>query len=161
MVLGLKAKSIWSQVQTCTWPSWCHCHLLSLASVKSRLVLPFWYWLNQVVLDKGPLNGCVCTMHSIRCGLLFCYWCSMDRLCVCWPQTWTVQKWLNWLRRRLRHRIGWAQEAINCGGLDPSRAGGNSAGISRPVMNCQEYLACDRYFQPYSVGGRSDMAFHC
>jgi len=33
--------SVWSKVQTCTWPSWCHCHSLSLASVKSRLVLPF------------------------------------------------------------------------------------------------------------------------
>ena len=42
------------------WPSWCHCHSLSLASVKSRLVLPFWYWLTHVVLDKGPLNVCVC-----------------------------------------------------------------------------------------------------
>ena len=51
--------SIWSKVQTCTWPSWCHCHSLSLASVKSRLVLPFWYWLTQVVMDKGLLNGCV------------------------------------------------------------------------------------------------------
>ena len=30
----------------------------SLASLKSRLVLPFWYWLNQVVLEKRPLNGC-------------------------------------------------------------------------------------------------------
>jgi len=30
------------------------------ASVKSRLVLPFWYRFNWVVLDKGPLNGCVC-----------------------------------------------------------------------------------------------------
>jgi len=30
------------------------------ASVKSRLVLPVWYWLTRVVLDKGPLNGCVC-----------------------------------------------------------------------------------------------------
>ena len=47
-------------VQTCIWPSWCHCHSLSLASVKSRLVLPFWYRLTQVVLDKGPLNVCVC-----------------------------------------------------------------------------------------------------
>jgi len=28
--------------------------LLSLASVKSRLVLPFWYWLTRVVPDKGP-----------------------------------------------------------------------------------------------------------
>ena len=52
--------SVWSQVQTCIWLSWCHCHSLSLASVKSRLVLPFWYRLTWVVLDKGPLNGCVC-----------------------------------------------------------------------------------------------------
>jgi len=36
------------------------CHSLSLASVKSRLVLPFWYRLTRVVLDKGLLNGCVC-----------------------------------------------------------------------------------------------------
>ena len=50
--------SVWSEVQTCIWPSWCHCHSLSLASVKSRLVLTFWYRLNLVVPDKGPLNGC-------------------------------------------------------------------------------------------------------
>ena len=36
-----------------------HCSL-SLAVVKSRLVLPFWYRLTQVVLDKEPLIGCVC-----------------------------------------------------------------------------------------------------
>jgi len=30
----------------------------SLASFKSRLVLPFWYRLTQVVLEKTPLNGC-------------------------------------------------------------------------------------------------------
>ena len=33
--------SVWSEVQTCIRPSRCHCHSLSLASVKSRLVLPF------------------------------------------------------------------------------------------------------------------------
>ena len=32
----------------------CHCHSLSLASVNSRLVLPFWYRLTQAVPDKGP-----------------------------------------------------------------------------------------------------------
>jgi len=48
--------SVWNDVQTCIWPSWCHCHSLSLASVKSRLVLPFWYRLTRVVPDKGPLN---------------------------------------------------------------------------------------------------------
>ena len=52
--------SVWSEVQTCIWPSWCHCHSLSLASVKSRLVLPFWYQLTRVVPEKGPLNACVC-----------------------------------------------------------------------------------------------------
>ena len=52
--------SVWSDVQICIWPSWCHCHSLSLASVISRLVLPFWYWLTWVIPDKGPLNGCVC-----------------------------------------------------------------------------------------------------
>jgi len=32
--------SVQTEVQTCIWPSWYHCHSLSLASVKSRLVLP-------------------------------------------------------------------------------------------------------------------------
>ena len=49
--------SVWSKVHTCIWPSWCHCHSLSLASVKSRLVLPFWYWLTWVVPEKGLWNG--------------------------------------------------------------------------------------------------------
>ena len=31
----------------------------SLVSFKSRVVLPFWYRLTQVVLEKRPLNGCV------------------------------------------------------------------------------------------------------
>jgi len=34
-------------------------HSLSLASVKSRLDLLFWYQLTRVVLDKGPLRVCV------------------------------------------------------------------------------------------------------
>ena len=49
---------VWSEVQTCIWHSWCHCHSLSLASVKSRLVLPFWYRLTLVVPEKGQLNAC-------------------------------------------------------------------------------------------------------
>ena len=70
--------SVWSKVQTCIWPSWCHCHSLSLASVKSRLVLPFWYWLTWVVPENGPLNGCVCVCvcvmnddiaHDLECPL--------------------------------------------------------------------------------------------
>ena len=54
--------SVWSEVQiVCIWSSWCHCipkphHLLP--RFKSRLVLPFWYRLTQVVLEKRLLNGC-------------------------------------------------------------------------------------------------------
>ena len=66
---------VWSDVQICIWPSRCHCHSLSLASVKSRLVLPFWYRLTRVVPDTGPLNGCVCA-----CA---CAWRACVRACVC------------------------------------------------------------------------------
>ena len=37
----------------------------SLASFKSRLVLPFWSQLTQVVLEKRPLN--VCSSGSSNC----------------------------------------------------------------------------------------------
>ena len=53
--------SVWNEVQTC------HCRSLSLASVKSRLVLPFWCRLTWVVPDKGPLNGCVCVYVGDVC----------------------------------------------------------------------------------------------
>ena len=57
--------SVWSEVQTCIRPSWCHCHSLSLASVKSRLVLPLWYRLTWVFPEKGPLNECVCVCIKV------------------------------------------------------------------------------------------------
>ena len=57
--------SVWSEVQTCIRPSWCHCNSLSLAPVKSRLFLPFWYRLTQVVLEKRPLNGSSSSSSSI------------------------------------------------------------------------------------------------
>jgi len=48
--------SVWSEVQTCVWSRWCHCHLPSLASVKFSLDLTFWYRLTCVVQDKGLLT---------------------------------------------------------------------------------------------------------
>ena len=58
--------SDWSELQTCIWSSWWHCHSLSLASVKSRLVLPFWYRLTWVVPEKGPLKGvCVYNVEDV------------------------------------------------------------------------------------------------
>ena len=61
--------SLWREVQICIWPSWYHCHSLSLASVKSRLVLHFWYRLTRVMLDKirraiKRLCVCVCMLSQ-------------------------------------------------------------------------------------------------
>ena len=68
--------SVWSEVQiVCIWSSWCRCHPKtpsSLTSLKSRLVLHFWYWLTQVILEKRLLNGCslvVVVVPSWRCLL--------------------------------------------------------------------------------------------
>ena len=69
--------SVWCEVQTCIWPSWCHCHSLSLASIKSRLVLPFWYQLTWVVPEKGLLNVCVCCVVwflAAEVKVCFVYW---------------------------------------------------------------------------------------
>jgi len=38
-----------------------------LASIKSRLVLPFWYRLTQAVMEKRPLNGCNVVVLPEKC----------------------------------------------------------------------------------------------
>ena len=52
--------SVWSELQVvCIRSSWCHFHPKtpsSLASFEFRQLLPFWYRLTQVVLEKRPLN---------------------------------------------------------------------------------------------------------
>ena len=64
--------SVCSEVQTCIWPSWCHCHSLSLASVKSRLVLPFWYRLTCVcvcVCVRACVRACACVrVQQLTCS---------------------------------------------------------------------------------------------
>jgi len=47
------------------------------ASVKSGLVLPFWYWLTWVVLEKGPLNGCVCVCVRVVSWLVIGNICNI------------------------------------------------------------------------------------
>ena len=67
---------VWREVQiVCLWFSWCHSHPQtpsSVASFKSRLVLPFSYWVTQVVLEKRPLGvdyimNCVCSSPPAHC----------------------------------------------------------------------------------------------
>ena len=80
--------SVWSEVQTCIRPGWCHCHSLPLASVKSRLVLPFWYRLTCVVPEKGPLNGCVYFTSTLLVG-------HQDQHLAC--KNWVMRCWCGYL----------------------------------------------------------------
>ena len=73
----LVSLSLWREVQiVCVWSSWCHCipiphHLLP--HFNPVLLLPFWYRLTQVVLEKRPLNRCSSTNRnpnrSKRCAV--------------------------------------------------------------------------------------------
>ena len=95
--------SVWSEVQTCMWSSWCHCHSLSLASVKSRLVLPFWYWLTWVVLEKGPLNLCSSSLFyatmvgqvkfHFNLSILNCLWGPYNPRCMTLMIRFVKAKW--------------------------------------------------------------------
>jgi len=51
-----------------------------LPSVKSRLVLSFWYRLTWVVPEKGPLNGCMC-LCVVVCTPLYGNILEMTRAC--------------------------------------------------------------------------------
>jgi len=56
----------------------------SLASFKSKLVLPFWYRLTQVVLEKRPLNGCnvvVAVLAFTAIQQYFCRFCASFAAC--------------------------------------------------------------------------------
>ena len=62
----------------------------SLASFKSRLVLPFWYQLTHVVLERRPLNGCSsscspaclcsCCCASVKHHIFMVYRCYCRKL---------------------------------------------------------------------------------
>ena len=71
--------SVWSEVQTCMWPSWYHCHSLSLASVKSRLVFTFLVPAHPGSPGKRVVKWvCVCCCaegHTTQCcEAVTCSW---------------------------------------------------------------------------------------
>jgi len=62
----------------------------SLASLESKMVLPFWYQLTRVILEKRPLNGVFLSV------LMVCFCCVMFSFFNCKPRDWlgtTFPKW--------------------------------------------------------------------
>jgi len=138
-VVGLVWLSVWNEVQTCIWPSWCHCHSLSLASVKSRLVLPLWYRLTWVVPDKGPLNGCVCvcalTKKRFRAHNLAAVWGDCKFFFVWGNSPPPKKRWLEWTLCALYADAVW--KFISCWHVDELCVGsGTSDRFSETNMHC-------------------------
>jgi len=65
--------SVWSEVQTCIWLSWCHCHSLSLASVKHRLVLPFWCQSGVSVCSSSKISEFIVFTFSEKFCITSCF----------------------------------------------------------------------------------------
>ena len=75
---GIRPEKIWSdevlawlsvcnEVQTiCIWFDWCHCHPVISCFSKIQNGLSFWYRPTQVVLEKRPLNDCVCCVCFVQ-----------------------------------------------------------------------------------------------
>jgi len=94
--------SVWREVQiVCTWSIWCHCipkpHYL-LPHFKSRQVLPFWYRLTQVVLEKRPLSGCsgVVVANAVQ-QQTWRAWLHRSTSCQWrWRAVGRVPQWVDW-----------------------------------------------------------------
>ena len=83
----------------------------SLAPFKSRQVLPFWYRLFQIVLEKRPLNGCSRSSSSRSTYSWVCVWCDCTQSGAShgdtdWQRVWryssTQQERLEWRHHESR-----------------------------------------------------------
>jgi len=82
--------------------------LSSLASFKSRLVIPCWYRLTQVVLLKRPLNGCSSSSSS-QGEVMPCGWKGNRRSGVALAMRhrlqWLIHLWDHGLRKGDDHHV--------------------------------------------------------
>jgi len=70
---------VWVTVQICIWPSWCHCHSLSLAPVNQDS-----FYLSGAgspglsrTQSREPLNGCVLCVISMNRYLWISNWFNL------------------------------------------------------------------------------------
>ena len=81
--------SVWSVVQMiCILSSWCHCHPIISCFSKIQNGLPFWCRLTQVVLEKRPLNVCVCVWWVLKWKVKFSWMCCRMQLAMVISNDW-------------------------------------------------------------------------
>jgi len=112
---------VWSDVQICIWPSWCHCHSLSLASEKIQIgftfLVPAHPW---VVPEKGPFNGYVFLYFSTtRCIVHRCISVAVQMRQVCGCSCYCLERMtVRWLSARLIR--SWRRQTTAAIKLTPS-----------------------------------------
>ena len=96
--------SVWSEVQTCISSSWCHCHSLSLASVKRVWVGVGVCTAAWPALHSAATASSVTLSAEIGSRKQTCYLCCRLTKVMFWP--WLViidgiklKKWVNFLER--------------------------------------------------------------
>ena len=117
----------------CIWFSWCHCHPIISCFRRIQNGLSFWYWPTQVVLEKRPLNGCVCLCVSVIC--LEAFTCLPSLLDCQVLGVYTFTKRVN----------------LDDGEAKPRRAQGYSTVSHFNVIHIECHLAAVRYDLPRSL----------
>jgi len=75
--------SDWSEVQTSIWPGWCHCHSLSLASVKIQIGFSFLVPAHPGSPGQRAVKRvCVCACAGVPVSVCVCV-CMCVCVCVC------------------------------------------------------------------------------
>jgi len=88
---------IWVKVQICTWPSWCHCHSLSLAPVN-----PDWFYLPGFTF-RAPAHP-----DSPRQNRNKMVMCVCVRVCMCVCENINLVMWCDHAHfRDSLSSIGW------------------------------------------------------
>ena len=76
--------SVWSKVQTCIWPSWCHCHSLTV-SCFSKIQIGFTFLVPAHPGSPGQRavkRVCVCHININETALRHCIQCSWKLKCL-------------------------------------------------------------------------------
>ena len=99
--------SVWSEVQTCIWPSWCYCHSLSVFCF-SRIPIGFTFLvLAHPVSSRKMGVKCVCVLSVLSHADDYVQGFAVENM-----KTWKAH-WDHQLYKALEHQYQMGLEALN------------------------------------------------